>query len=122
MPITGSDLEFRFSAPSASGGNQFDQDDPAASLGKYLSKTVWTGGVLHDLFQALSGDDNAAGVQDFRCLFLVNKHTTLTWTAPVVWFSADTQVGGAEIAVAIDPTVSTAINAEVQQARVVNGP
>lgn len=118
MPITESDLETRLSAPAASAGNQLDQDDADASLGGFVSRTVWAGGALHDLFEALTGDQNAAARVDYRCVFVVNKHATLTWTDPKLWVSTDTDVAGAEIAVGIDPVVASPVDDETQQARI----
>lgn len=118
MAIEASDLEFRFSAPDAAGGDQFDQDTPAASLGRYLSTTVWSGGVLHDLFGAVTGNQNLNGQVDYRCLFVVNKHATLTWTNPVLWFSVDTASGGVEIAMGVDPTIPSVVTDSAEQARV----
>ncbi len=119
MSIQATDLEFRFSAPDASAGDQFDQDTPGLSLGRYVSTTVWAGGVLHDLFAAVSGADNLAGKIEYRCLFIVNKHATLTWTGPVIWFSTDTQAGSAEIAMGLDPTGASALTSTAEQARAV---
>jgi hypothetical protein len=109
MSITSADLEFRFSNPQASAGNQLAQADPAASLGGYLATTVWAGGVLHDLFAAVSGQANLDLTVDYRCLFIVNKHPSLTWTAAKVWFVTQ-QSGGCSLALGVDPTSAKALD------------
>lgn len=116
MAITANDLELRYSAPAASAGSEVSQADPAASLGGYLSKTVWSGGVVHDLFGPVGGSQNAAQGVDYRCVFVVNKHTSLPWTGVVVWLS-DVVDNGTEVAVGVDPTAASALTATARQAR-----
>lgn len=115
MAIAASDLEYRYSAPAASGGNEQSQTDPAASIGKWLSKSVWAGGSLHDLFGVISGDDNANLVSEYRCLFFVNKHASLTLTDAVAWFTSEVS-GGAQHALGVDPTAASPVNGDTQQA------
>ena len=115
MAITASDLEYRFSAPEASGGNQQAQDTPANSLGLWLATTPWLGGALHDLFGLVSGDDNANMSIEYRCLFFINKHATLTLTSPVAWFTSQVS-GGAVAAMGVDPTAASALNTTTPQA------
>src|SRR5688572_7467982 len=115
MPITTADLEFRFSVPEASAGNQWAQVHPEKALGGYLSTTVWIGGVIHDLFQKLPGDDNFNLVVEYRCLFVVNKHLSLTWTDPVIWLPFIT-AGGSQVAIGVDPTAVAPLNSSSQQA------
>lgn len=118
MPISDSDLELRYSNPDASAGNQLAQADLAASLGGFLSSTPRLAGVTNDLFAALSGDDNVGLATHYRCLFVINKHATLTWTAPVLWFTATT-AGGAVEAAGVDPTPASALTADEPQAVIV---
>jgi hypothetical protein len=67
-----------------------------------MSSTAWAGGTLHDLFDVISGDENAASDVEYRCIYIRNNHATLTWPSPVVWVSAET-AGGANIAIGLDP-------------------
>lgn len=87
MPITSSDLKVRLSVPTASSGNADSQADPNASLGKYISTTDIVDDTINNLFDDISGDENAAETVDYRCIFLFNNHASLTWQAPVVWLS-----------------------------------
>lgn len=118
MAIAETDLEYRYTNPAASAGNQLTQAEPAASLGGYMSRSVWTGGVLHDLFAAVTGDENAALVSEYRCLYLINKHATLTWTAPVLWLTAQT-AGGANYAIGVDAIVARPLATSQLQATIV---
>jgi hypothetical protein len=115
MAIVAGDILWKLSLKTGSAGNSGAQPDPNASLGKYISTTAWAGGVLHDLFDRVSGDENAASEAEYRCVFIHNNHATLTWQGPVVWISAET-AGGAAIAIGIDTTAASAIGASPAQA------
>jgi hypothetical protein len=94
VPIADADIQFRLSGGA---GNS----SANASTGGVMSSTAWTGGTLHDLFDAISGDDNAASVTDYRCIYVRNNHATLTWGPNVkAWFSAVT-AGGASLAIGL---------------------
>lgn len=114
MSITTNDLEFRYSTLLASAGSQLAQADPAKSLGKFISTSVWLGGSLHDLFQLLTGDANALQAVEYRCLFLLNKHATLTWQSPVVWFTSLNAI--ALDAMGVDPTPASPLASSGAQA------
>lgn len=95
MPIVDADIEYRLSGGS---GNS----DPNASIGGVMSSTVWTGGSLHDLFDIVSGDENAASEAEYRCIYVRNKHASLTWGPNLkAWFSAVT-AGGANLDIGLD--------------------
>lgn len=76
--------------------------DPNASIGGAKSSTEWNGGTLHDLFDIITGDENAAETVDYRCIYLQNDHGSLTWEDVVAWISAQT-AGGADLAIGLDP-------------------
>lgn len=101
MAITASDIQFRLSTTAGSAGNSQAQADPNASLGKYISTTQISGTALNNLFDNITGDENAASEAEYRCIFVFNNHATLTWLSPVVWISAEVG-GGAVVAIAID--------------------
>jgi len=117
MPIAGTDLLVKFSVTTGSAGNTTSQANQNNSLGKYISTSQWAGGVLHDLFDAITGDENAALQADYRCIFIHNNHATITWLNPVVWIST----GGstATIALGLDPAGVTAIGSSSAQAAVI---
>ena len=95
MPIVAGDIQTRLSGGS---GNS----NANASLGGVMSSTAWTGGTLHDLFDVITGDENAASDVEYRCIYVRNNHGSLTWLSPVVWISAQT-AGGAALAIGLDP-------------------
>lgn len=100
MAIAASDIKFYLSQKVS--GNGWDATStPAASLGKNISTTEITDNTLNNLFDDISGDENAASTVDYRCIFILNNHATLTWTSVVAWLSAEV-AGGASIAIAVD--------------------
>lgn len=60
---------------------------------------------MANLFDNISGDENAASTVDYRCFFVLNNHATLTWLAPVVWIFSEVS-SGASIALAVDATAT----------------
>jgi len=119
VAISSSDLEYRYSNPAASAGCQLDQDSPSASLGRYVSNSVWSGGSANDLFADISGDENADNVANYVCLFVVNKHATLTLTTTKLWLTAQV-AGGASIAIGVDVTGPSALATTTQQAATIS--
>jgi hypothetical protein len=111
MPILLTDLSLKYST-NVSGNSQID---PNASLGGYVSTTIWSGGGLNDLFSDISGSENAALQVDYRCIFVCNNNSTLTFMTPVLWIASDVS-GGAAIALGIDPTPCSLIIASTVQA------
>ena len=94
MPIAGTDVKFKLSTTSGSTGNTLAQADPNLSLGKYVSTTQITDATTNNLFDDITGDENAAGAVDYRCFFVHNSHATLTLLSPKVWISAEVSGGG----------------------------
>lgn len=113
--LSATDIKFRYSVKTGSAGNTTAQADPNASLGKYISTTAWSGGVLHDLFNLLTGDQNAAGQVDYRCVFVYNSSTTNIFYSPVLWISSQV-AGGADLAIGVDPISSFDVNTVSAQA------
>lgn len=118
MPIVASDILTKLSTTSGSAGNS-TAGTPNTSLGKYVSTTAWTGGT-NSLFDDVTGDENAASVVDYRCIFVHNTHATLTLLGAVAWVSAEV-TGGASVAIAVDGTAASAVgSASAQAATVAN--
>lgn len=114
MAIAASDILFKLSVKTGAAGNSTG-GTPAGSLGKYISTTAITDNTLNNLFDDISGDENAASDVEYRCIFVHNNHATLTWTGVKVWLSAEVE-GGAAIAIAIDDIEDSAIASESAQA------
>ena len=114
MAIVAADILFKFSVKTGTAGNQ-TVGTADGSLGKWISTTQITDATLHNLFDVVTGDENAASDVEYRCIFIHNAHATLTWLGPVVWLSAET-AGGANIAIAVDGGASSLIGDTVAQA------
>jgi hypothetical protein len=117
MPIAATDVGLMLSVTSGTAGNSTAQPDPNSSLGKYISTTALSTTALDNLFNDISGAANAASQVDYRCLFIVNNHATLTMVGAAVWIN--TQVaGGATCRVAVDnigPVSNTSSSAQAAQ-------
>lgn len=105
MAITSEDIEFRLSTKSGAAGDS-QASTSAASLGKYMSTTEITDASLHNLFDLITGDENAAEDIEYRCFFVYNTHETLTWEGVKVWLS-DEVAGGADAAIAVDQVAAS---------------
>lgn len=113
--IDSSEILWKLSIKTGAAGNSSAQSDPDESLGKYISTSAWAGGSLHDLFDVVTGVENAASDVEYRCLFIHNSNATNTYYSVVVWISAETS-GGAAIAIGVDTTDASAIGASSAQA------
>lgn len=114
MAITATDILFKLSVKTGSAGNS-QAGTPAGSLGKYISTTAISGTALNNLFDDITGDENAASEAEYRCFFVHNNHGSLSYQNVVVWLSAETG-GGASIAIAIDDIAASAIGSASAQA------
>lgn len=117
MAITAADILFKLSVAAAA-GDTTAQADPNASLGDQISTTQITDATLHNLFDKVTGDDNAASDVEYRCFFVHNNHASLTWENVKVWISSET-AGGASAAIGLDPAGVTAKGLGSAQAAVI---
>lgn len=115
MPIASSDVLFKLSIKTGSAGNSAAQPDPNQSLGKYISTTQLSGTALNNLYDNISGAENAASTVDYRCVFVHNSHATLTLQNAVVYVSSEV-AGGASVAIAVDNVAASAIGSASAQA------
>lgn len=115
MAITASDIQFRHSVKTGSAGDS-TAGTAAGSLGKYVSQTQITDATLANLFDTITGDENAASEAEYRCIFVLNNHATLTWSSVVVWVSGET-AGGAVAAISVDTTAASAKGSSSAQAK-----
>lgn len=102
MSIASTDIKYRLTTTAGVAGNANAQADPNASLGKYASTTDIVDATTLNLFDAISGDENAASTVDYRAFAVINNHGTLTLTAAKVWIAAEV-AGGASVAIGLDP-------------------
>jgi|SRR6478609_650083 hypothetical protein len=115
MPVVDTDVLVKLSIKTGSAGNSAAQPDPNASLGKFISTTPLSGTALNNLFDNISGAENAASATDYRVIFVHNSHATLTVTNVGVYISAEV-AGGASIALAVDNIAASAIGSSSPQA------
>lgn len=111
--ITSGEILFKYSVSAAAGNTTASA--ASTSLGDQISTTQWTGGSANDLFDDISGAENAASTVDYRCIFVHNSNASNTLENAVVYLSAET-AGGASIAIAIDNTAASAIGSGSAQA------
>jgi hypothetical protein len=113
MAITAADIHFRLTTTAGTAGNQ-NAGTPAGSLGKYAANNDLTDATLHNLFDIISGDENAASTVDYRAVGIYNANAALTWQAPKAWISSET-AGGASAALGADTTAASAIGSATAQ-------
>jgi hypothetical protein len=112
--ITAAELVFRYSVKTGAAGNT-TAGTAAGSLGLYISTTPWAGGAANDLFDDITGAENAASTVDYRCIFIYNSNTANALQNAVVYISAEV-AGGAVIALAADTTAASALGSATAQA------
>jgi hypothetical protein len=116
MAITIADILYKFSVAAAAGNTT--AGTAPTSLGDQISTTQITDATLDNLFDVVTGDENAANDVEYRCFFVHNNHATVTWENVVAWLSAEV-AGGAVAAIAIDNIAASAIGAATPQAAAV---
>jgi hypothetical protein len=100
--ITVNDIKFHYSAPAGSEGLDTAQADPDDSIGGFISSTEWDGGVKNDVFDDVTPEENAAGLTDYRCVFIRNSSAADSWLDVKIWL--EQVAGGSGIAIGLDPT------------------
>jgi hypothetical protein len=114
MAIAAADILFKFSVKTGAAGNS-TAGAAAGSLGKYISTTEITDATLNNLFDDVTGDENAASDVEYRCIFVHNAHAVITWSTVKVWINAEV-AGGTTVAIAIDDAVDSPIGQVAAQA------
>jgi hypothetical protein len=118
MAVTAADILFKLSVVAAAGDTT--ASTPAAALGDQVSTTAIVDATLHNLFDKITGDENAASIVDYRCFFIHNNHGTLDLETPKVWINSET-AGGASTAIGLDPAgVTPKGQASAQAATIAN--
>lgn len=112
--ITAAELLFKYSTTAGAAGNS-TAGTANGSLGKYVSTTQWTGGAANDLFDDISGAENAASTVDYRCIFIHNSNASNALQNAVVYLSSEV-AGGASIAIGADTTAASALASGSAQA------
>lgn len=115
MAIVAGDIKIKLSTKSGAAGNSLAQADVNLSLGKYISTTEFTSASANNLFDNVTGAENAASTVDYRCLFIHNSHGSLSLENAAVYLSAQVS-GGTVIAIGIDDVAASAIGGSSAQA------
>lgn len=115
MAILTTDLVWRLSVKTGSAGNT-TAGTAAGSLGTYISTTAYTTATANNVFDDVSAAENAALTVDYRCIFVLNNHASLTATSPKFYLLSET-AGGASIAISLDTTGVTAKGSASAQAK-----
>jgi hypothetical protein len=116
--IFATDIEIRLSIPGAAAGDADAQPDPNDSRGEFISTTVLTDSTLDNLIRSTTGPEGESGITLYACLFIANKHASLTYQAVKVWLSSQT-AGGGTLSIGLDPAGVVAIDAMTAQAEVI---
>lgn len=116
MAITATDILYKFSVAAAAGNTT--AGTAAGSLGDQISTTQITDASLNNLFDDITGDENAASEAEYRGYFVHNAHATLSWQNVVVWLSAEV-AGGAVAAISVDTTGITTLGSGTAQMKTI---
>lgn len=114
MAIVASDIVKRLSVITGSAGDS-TAGTPAGSLGKYVSTTAITDATLNNVFDDVSGAEAAAGSTEYRCIFILNNHATLTFYSATIAVQSET-AGGGDITIALDDIAASAKGSASAQA------
>lgn len=115
MAITATDLLMKLSINTTPGDTN-PQGNVNDSYGGFMSSTQVTAATLNNLFDDVTGAENAASaIVDYRCLFFHNAHASLSLTNTRVYMLSET-AGGVSVAMALDSTGITARNSASAQA------
>ncbi len=114
MPISSTDILLKYSTLSGSQGNT-GIGNPDGSLGKYISTTQIPNAGLDNLFNDITGLQNAQSQVDYRCAFVHNNHATLVFQNAILYIPSQV-AGGASAFIGADPAVASPINQSASQA------
>jgi len=116
MAIISTDIKYKYSFKDtlSNAGNTY-AGTAGTSLGRKMCATEITSASLNNLFDDVTGDENLADNDDYRCIFVHNAHGSLTWQAPKVWIISEV-AGGATATIAIDDTLQTIASSTTTQA------
>lgn len=115
--IVSTDILYLLAAPGASAGYAVS-GTVGDSWGKYCSTSAWSATPLNNLFPDITGAENAADQVDYACVFILNNTASgNSMLSPVAWLPNGSFVnGGANVAIALDPTAASSKSSSVQQA------
>jgi hypothetical protein len=119
MAIVASDIVKRLSVTTGSAGDS-TAGTPAGALGKYVSTTAVTDATPGNVFDDVSGAEAAAGSTEYRCIFILNNHASLTLYAATIAVQSET-AGGGTVTIALDNIAASAKGSAGAQAAQIAG-
>lgn len=114
MPITNTDVLLKYSTQAGSAGNT-QGSSAAVSLGGRISTTLVSSNSVNNVFDDITGAQNAISQVDYRCLFVHNSHATLTMLNTIAYIAAEV-AGATTIALAADQIAPSPIGQTAAQA------
>lgn len=123
MAIIASDIQFLLSSPQAGSGYS-RAGIPGNSTGLFVSTTQLSTTPQDNLFNDITGAQNAAGQVDYACLFVFNNNADHAMINSVAWLPTSLLGPGntALFAIGADPTPPSAFGSTVAQAVVITNP
>lgn len=115
VAIVAADIKVRGSVTAGAAGNTNAFGGPDTSLGKYIANADLSDATLHSLFDAATGAENAASTVEYQCVFIYNSNGANALENAVIYISGEV-VGGAEVALGVDPTAASPVGAAGAQA------
>lgn len=113
MPIASSDIKYRLSVTAAAGDTT--AGTPATSLGDQVSTTEITPATIGNVFDDVAGSEASGGDVEYRCIFVLNNHATLTLQNATISVLSQT-AGGGNIDIATDNIAASAKGSASAQA------
>lgn len=107
------DVRIRYSRTTGPGDS--GAGAAATSLGGFVSTTNVVSGALHNVFDVVSGAENAASDVEYRCVFICNTDSVDTLALTKVWILSQV-ASGASIAIGLDPAGVVGIDSASAQA------
>lgn len=105
MAIVPGDIQYRYSVVAAAGDTTVGT--ATASLGDQVSTTQIPAATLNSIFDDVAGAESSAGDVEYRGVFVLNNHATLTYQNATVEVTGQT-AGGGTVDVATDNIATSA--------------
>lgn len=106
MPIVNTDIQQRLSGGGANA-------DPNASLGGAMSSVSIVDATLNDLWDDTTGPEAFSGDIEYRCIYVLNNHGTLTYLGAKIWILALTTSADDEVDIGLGTTAVGTGNEQV---------
>ncbi len=115
MPIVTGDLKLKKSlhvvAAGVDNGNTNDLEVGSLGLGVDMNADVTS--VINSLFDPISSSEAITGKTDYRCVYVVNDHGSLSLYDAKIYLSANTISDKTKIEIGVDPVAVNGENSEI---------